>query len=88
MLVIKTTERFDRMLVSFLKYHKDLRTKTSELMKALAKNPKDPKTKSHLLAGNFKGYHSASINFKYRIMFFYDDKSIYFISIGDHDGVY
>lgn len=88
MLIVKTTERFDRMLVGFLKYHKDLRLKTIELMKILAKNPKDSKAKPHSLSGNFKGYHSASINFKYRIMFFYDDKSIYFISVGGHDDVY
>lgn len=85
---IDTTPRFERRLVSFVKAHQDLRSKTSSLIERLSKDPFDSKNKTHTLSGNLKGMYAASINHTYRIVFVMGDEAITLINIGSHDEVY
>ncbi len=52
----------------------------------LRKNPKQPFLKVHKLTGELKGFLSCSVNYRYRIVFEWDDtKTIAILSVGDHD---
>ncbi|MES3031355.1 MAG: type II toxin-antitoxin system mRNA interferase toxin, RelE/StbE family [Patescibacteria group bacterium] len=85
---VHTTPRFERRLTSFVKSHQNLRTKISSLIDRLAKNPFDPKNKTHSLSGELKGMYSASIDKSYRIVFVMGSEAITLINIGSHDEVY
>jgi addiction module RelE/StbE family toxin len=88
MLSMHTTPRFERMLGRFVKAHPELRQKTLSLINRLAKNPRDPRNKTHSLTGKLKGCLAASISFHYRIVFVVVDDALWLLSVGSHDEVY
>jgi proteic killer suppression protein len=45
--------------------------------------------KVHKLKGDLRGCYSFSVNYKFRIIFEYENKKVVnFLSIGSHDGLY
>lgn len=53
--------------------------------KIFRENPKDHRLKTHKLKGRLKDYWAFSVTYKYRIVFkFVDNKTVYFLNIGDH----
>jgi len=54
--------------------------------KIFRQNPFDPRLKTHRLAGKLKEFCAFSINYQYRIIFEFADKSVvWFHSVGTHD---
>jgi len=52
-------------------------------------NPFNPCLSTHKLKGKLKNYWSWSIDYKYRIIFYFrDKKEVWFLSVGDHDIYY
>lgn len=50
------------------------------------KDPFDPRLKTHKLGGKLKGFHSFSIDQKYRIVFkLVSRQKAVFLDVGDHD---
>lgn len=51
------------------------------------KNPQDARLRTHKLGGRLSDYWSFSVNYEYRIIFYYGDskEDIFFDSIGNHD---
>ncbi len=48
-------------------------------------NPFNSALKTHKLTGKFKNFYSFSIDYKYRIIFEFEDRNtVYFHSVGDH----
>lgn len=75
---------------SFVRQYKnlpaDLKEEVKEKISAFQKNPKNPALKVHKLKGLLKGYWSFSVNYKFRIVFEYDDKkTAALLRVGDHD---
>lgn len=50
-------------------------------------NPQDARLRVHKLSGRLSGYWAFSVNFEYRIIFYYGNskEEIFFDSIGNHD---
>lgn len=88
MLKIETTSRFDNTLKSFLKAHPDARRNFDKLLQLLIKNPFNPKCRTHRLSGKLHGFHAASINHSYRLVFELKAESLLLVNIGNHDDVY
>lgn len=88
MLRVDTTSFFNRKLVSFVRSHPELRDKIYDLINRLSNNPFDHKGKTHKLSGKLSNLYSASINWNYRLVYFFDSQSITLINIGSHDEVY
>ena len=88
MRTISPSEAFDRKLVKFLKQHRELSKDIKILFVKLELNLHDPVLKTHKLHGKLSRFHGASINYRYRIVFRFDEKHIYPQSIGSHDDVY
>lgn len=54
--------------------------------KIFRENPRDPRLKTHKLTGKLKEYYSFSIDYQYRIIFEFQEKSIiWFHSVGTHE---
>lgn len=75
--------------VDFKKQFKKLPNRLQQL--ALVKeplfrvNPFNPSLRTHKLSGKLQGIWSFSLDYKHRILFrFLPDKTILFISVGDH----
>lgn len=61
------------------------KNKAKKQEKIFRKNPFDPKLKTHKLHGRMHGFWSFSIDFKYRIIFKFEDSTIVkFYSVGGH----
>lgn len=68
------------------KLEPDLQVEVEECLKKLRKNATDPVLKTHKLTGKLKGFLSCSVNYRYRIIFEWDDKkTIALLTVGDHD---
>lgn len=85
---IRTTPHFDRRVRRFLKLHPELRSALGRLIDTLSKNPFDVRCKTHQLTGPLRGYHAASIDYRYRLVFLIDGDILVLINIGSHDEVY
>lgn len=63
-----------------------LQEEVEECLRELRKNPKQASLKVHKLTGRLKGFLSCSVNYRYRIIFEWDDpRTIAVLSVGDHD---
>ncbi|MFH1325982.1 MAG: type II toxin-antitoxin system mRNA interferase toxin, RelE/StbE family [Candidatus Falkowbacteria bacterium] len=74
--------KFVRKYKRLLDCVKDKAEKAEQLFRA---NPFYPALKIHKLTGKFKNFYSFSIDYKYRIIFEFEDRNtVYFHSVGDH----
>ncbi len=85
---IKTTKYFDKKYKKFIERDFVLAKKVIDTLKRLAGDINDPILKTHKLSGDLKNSFACSINYEYRIVFYYDDVFVYLESIGSHDEVY
>lgn len=84
------TESYNKKAKNFLKRHPALRKQYQKTLELLELNPFHNSLRLHPLQGKLKGYHSVSINIRYRITleFILVDKEIIPIDVGDHEQVY
>lgn len=85
---LKSSPQFQKILKRFLGKHKELENQFKSLLEGLQKNVFNPKYKTHKLSGKLGSLYGAHINYQYRIVFYFDEKFIYLVNIGDHDDVY
>lgn len=87
--IIRTDEYFKK-LKKFIKKHPDALERYIKTIELLELNPFHPSLRLHKPQGKLNGYHSVSINMKYRIVidFMFKEKEIIPIDIGAHDEVY
>lgn len=70
----------------FKKLPKDLQIEIKEKIELFRKNPKHSFLKIHKLKGALKSRWSFFVNYSYRILFQYLDKTeIILLAVGDHD---
>ena len=82
------SNRFQKQLKNFLQKHPELRDVFREKLAILQKNPSDKILKPHKLTGKLKDFFAASITYEYRIVFYFDNDSVFLLAIGSHDEVY
>jgi hypothetical protein len=75
---------------SFLREYKklilELKEEVKEKLDILSKGKNLESLKIHKLHGQFKGCHSMSVNYSFRIIFRYEDKNnITFLKVGSHE---
>ncbi len=75
---------------SFVRQFRDLEESLKEEVRQklvlFRENIRDPSLKTHKLKGRLQGRFSFSVNYRYRIVFCYDDSSkVVFLDVGDHD---
>lgn len=73
----------------FFKNYKKLpastRSKLEKLEIIFRANPFDPRLKTHPLAGKLKGFYSFSIDYHYRVVFYFEkENEIWFENVGTH----
>lgn len=79
---IHYTSKFER---NFKKLPRGVRKKAVEKENIFRKDPFHPILKTHRLKGPMRDFYSFSINYRYRIVFaFEDDSEVTFIDTGDH----
>ncbi len=68
------------------KLEPELQEEVELCLAELRKNPKLLSLKVHKLTGKLKGFLSCSVNYRYRIIFEWDDqRTIAVLSVGNHD---
>jgi mRNA-degrading endonuclease YafQ of YafQ-DinJ toxin-antitoxin module len=85
---IITTKTFDKSFLKISRRNNTLQQEIIECIKLLSLDINDIKLKTHKLSGNLKYFYSARVNFSIRIIFKYDDESVYLETVGSHDDVY
>lgn len=69
----------------FKKIPRDIRIAAARQEAILKTNPFDLRLNAHKLSGKLKKYWSFSVNYQYRIIFYFEgNKIIVFYLIGDH----
>lgn len=64
-----------------------IQLKAEEIEKIFRKDPFHPSLKTHSLTGTMKGLYAFSVNFEYRIVFYFANKQkteVVFFKIGTH----
>ena len=84
------TPAFTRAARRFLRRHRDLVDRFSEVLAKLAANPFDPSLRLHPLTGQLDGLHAVSLTFAHRITLYLhiEETEIVLVGIGSHDDVY
>lgn len=72
----------------FIKKHPTLHPKLEQVIAHLLRDPFLKVLDTHRLSGKLKHLYAASINYDYRLIFFFDDKRLYLVNIGSHEEVY
>jgi len=68
------------------KLPKSLQEEVKEKIGLFRENPKHPFLKTHKLKGHLKDAFSFSVNYKYRVVFYFKTKNVaVFLGVGDHD---
>lgn len=79
---IHYTSKFER---SFKKLPRSVQKKAAEKEKTFREDPFNPILKTHRLKGPMRDFHSFSVNYRYRIVFAFEDgDEVTFIDAGDH----
>jgi mRNA-degrading endonuclease YafQ of YafQ-DinJ toxin-antitoxin module len=64
----------------------EIKAKAEEAIKNFEIDPSNPKLRTHKLQGRFCDYWSFSVDYDYRIMFYYGNGGeAFLITIGNHD---
>lgn len=67
------------------KLPENLQEEVFEKVVMFSENPQNPSLRSHKLKGTLKGYLAFSVNYRYRILFYYETpQKISLVDIGDH----
>lgn len=84
------TPRFMRAAEKFIKHHRGLRQKLTDILRNLESDLFQPHLKYHHLGGKLKGLQAISITDSYRLTLtvVIADKEIILLDIGNHDQVY
>jgi addiction module RelE/StbE family toxin len=70
----------------FKKLSNELQEEILETIEALKDRKRHERLRVHKLTGKLKNYHSCSVNFKYRMVFLFEEKHIIVLAdVGDHD---
>ena len=85
LVVLKPTERKIKI---FIRKHPTLRSKLEQVVTNLLRDPFLVSLETHRLSGRLKHLYAASINYDYRVIFFFNDKFLYLVNIGSHEEVY
>ena len=85
---IVTSKTFDKKFVKLTSKNESLFKDIIITLELLSVDINDSKLKTHKLVGNLKEFYASSINYSYRIIFQYDNSSVYLETLGDHDEVY
>ncbi len=65
---------------------KELQAEVKERIMLFRKNPRQPSLRTHKLKGVLRGFLSFSVNYRYRIVFQWENRHIAaFLIVGDHD---
>ena len=90
MFTISTPEQFLRQARKFFKNHPDLKSRFSQILADLQRDPFQPYLKLHPLTGKLTGCHAVSLTYSYRITLtlFITEQEIVLLDIGSHDEVY
>ncbi len=72
-------------LRTFKKLPLNLQAEVRHRIALFSQNPDDPLLRTHKLKGRLKGRLSFSVNYQYRIVFFYENKhTAVLLNVGDH----
>ena len=85
LVISKSTQRKVKV---FIKKHPPLRSKLEQVVTNLLRDPFLASLETHRLSGKLKYLYAASINYDYRVVFFFDDKFLYIVNVGSHEEVY
>ena len=89
MIEVKFSSSFERAFKKWKKHHPELLETFLERFVTFCANPNHPQFKTHKLSGNLKDFWSFSINYSYRVVFYYlSESQVLFEDIGTHDEVY
>lgn len=80
-ITIYYTPEFRRL---WRKVPENIKKKAATKEKIFRKNPFSPPLRTHKLKGILEGFYSFSIDCHFRIVFHFQDKDIYFDSVGTH----
>ena len=65
---------------------KELKEEIRERIARFQRNPRLPQLRTHKLKGSLKGFLSFSVNYRYRIVFQWENRStVVLLTVGDHD---
>lgn len=83
MLTFRYWPKFQRQLKK-LPVH--IKEQAEQKLQVFRNNPFDPSLRTHKLHGLLEGCWAFSINYSYRVIFgFFDEHTVEFYSIGNHD---
>jgi len=78
----------ERKLRRFIKRHPELKTRADRVINLLRENPVNQSVGAHKLSGRLRLYWAADVTFHYRIVYSFDDETLYLLNIGTHDETY
>ncbi|UMX47946.1 MAG: type II toxin-antitoxin system mRNA interferase toxin, RelE/StbE family [Candidatus Nealsonbacteria bacterium DGGOD1a] len=83
-MIIIYSPHFERL---YKKLSDDVKDDAELAEEIFRKNPQDARLHFHKLGGRLSDYWAFSVNYEYRIIFYYGDSKddIFFDSIGNHD---
>ena len=62
-----------------------LQDEVEECLQLLKANPKQATLRTHKLTGHLRRFYSCSVNYRYRVIFEWDDsRTIALLAVGDH----
>lgn len=85
---IITSPLFLRKLRKILKNNRKLEESYIHVLTNLQKDIFQKDLRTHKLHGMLENIYAASVTYRYRLLFYYDDEYIYLLNIGSHDEVY
>jgi mRNA interferase YafQ len=74
---IQTSDKFLKNLKKFCNLHPDLKNKIEKTIEILSLDVDAPELHSHKLRGKLNKFYSARIDYKYRIIFEFDETNLY-----------
>jgi addiction module RelE/StbE family toxin len=89
MIQVAEGSSFKRAYKRFIKSHPDLEEKFRSQLTLFIQSPHDPRLQTHSLSGKLQGRWAFSINWKYRVVFYFKRNDLALLEdIGTHDDVY
>ena len=83
-----TSNSFEKKLQVFVGKYPHLSRRLLLICDLLAQEPFSLTLKTHKLSGKLSKLFACHIDYHYRIVFYFDDRSVYLLNIGSHDEVY